>query len=111
MRCKNRDAWITKMRGTRQNRSTAKEADAVKDILWKAAENKWFQCPVGSRLLFFCFPERYHTQALRGVRIMFTDMGPSSRRQQPPLKPDEQQVLRKKVKKFLKKKYVAPYQG
>ena len=42
---------------------------------------------------------------------MFTDKGPSSRRQQPPLKPDEKQVLRKKVKKFLERKYVAPYQG
>jgi hypothetical protein len=42
---------------------------------------------------------------------MFTDKGPSSWRQQPPLKPAKQQVLRKKVKKFLKRKYVAPYQG
>jgi hypothetical protein len=111
MRCKHGDAWITKMRDTRWNRSTAKEVDPMKDVLWRAAKNEWFQCPVDSRLLFFCFPERYHTQALWGVRIMFTNKGPSSRQQQPPLKPDEQQVLRKKVKKFLEKKYVAPYQG
>jgi hypothetical protein len=78
MRCKHGDAWITKMRDTRRNRSTAEEADAMKDILRRAAKNKWFQCPVGSRLLFFCFPECYHTQALRGIRIMFTDKGPSS---------------------------------
>jgi len=42
---------------------------------------------------------------------MFTDKGPESRRRQPPLKPDEKQVLRKKVKKFLERKYVAPYRG
>ena len=42
---------------------------------------------------------------------MFTNKGPSSRRQQPPLKPDEKQVLRKKVKKFLERGHIAPYQG
>jgi hypothetical protein len=39
---------------------------------------------------------------------MFTNKGPTSRRQQPPLKSDEKQVLRKKVKKSLEQKYVAP---
>ena len=103
--------WTTKMHDAKKNRNTAEEAEGVRNILWQASENKWFQCSVGSRLLFFRFPQRYRTQALRGVRIMFTDKGPSSRRQQPPLKPDEKQVLRKKVKKFLKRGYVAPYQG
>jgi hypothetical protein len=42
---------------------------------------------------------------------MFTDKGLSSRRQQLPLKPDEKQVLRKKVKKFLERGYVAPSRG
>ena len=42
---------------------------------------------------------------------MFTDKGPESLRRQPPLQPDEKQVLRKKVKKFLERKYVAPYRG
>ena len=103
--------WLDKMRNPTMNRNTAEEAEGMRDILWRASENEWFQCPIGSRLLFFRFPRRYRTQALRGVRIMFTDKGPSSRRQQPPLKPDEKQVLRKKVKKFLERKYVAPYQG
>jgi hypothetical protein len=35
------------------------------------------------------------------VRVMFTDKGPSLRRQQPPLKPDEKEVLRKKIKNFV----------
>ena len=42
---------------------------------------------------------------------MFTNKGPSSRRQQPPLKPDKKQVLGKKVKKFLKRGYIVPYRG
>ena len=42
---------------------------------------------------------------------MFTNKGPTSRRLQPPLQPDEKQVLRKKVKKYLERKYITPYQG
>ncbi|KAL3826345.1 hypothetical protein ACHAXA_003669 [Cyclostephanos tholiformis] len=103
--------WLDRMRNPTMNRNTAEEAKGMRDILWQASENEWFQCPIGSRLLFFCFPRRYHTQALRGVRIMFTDKGPSSRRQQPPLKPNAKQVLRNKVKKFLERRYVTPYQG
>jgi hypothetical protein len=48
---------------------------------------------------------------LRGVRVLFTDKGPQYCHPQPPLKPNKQQVLRKKVKKFIDKKYVTPYQG
>ena len=111
MRHNHGPSWLDKMRNPKTNRNTAEEAEGMRDILWRASENEWFQCPIGSRLLFFRFPRRYRTQALRGVRIMFTDKGPTSRRQQPPLNPDEKQVLRKKVKKFLERKYVAPYQG
>ncbi len=50
-------------------------------------------------------------QALQGVWVLFTDKGPQYCHPQPPLKPDEQLVLRKKVKKFINKKYVTPYQG
>ena len=103
--------WITKMRDAKMQRNLIEEIEGMRDILWRAAENEWFQCPVGSILLFFRFPSRYRKQALRGVRIMFTDKGPDSLRRQPPLQPDEKQVLRKKVKKFLERKYVSPYQG
>jgi hypothetical protein len=103
--------WTTKMRDIKMQQNLVEEAEGMRDILWRAAENKWFQCPVGSRLLFFRFPPRYRKQALRGVRIMFTDRGPESRRRQPPLQHDEKQVLKKKVKKFLERKYVAPYRG
>ena len=103
--------WITKMRDTKMQINLVEEVEGMRDILWRATENGWFQCPVGSRLLFFRFPPRYRKQALRGVRIMFTDKGPESLRRQPPLQPDEKQVLRKKVKKFLERKYEAPYRG
>jgi hypothetical protein len=99
------------MRDAKMQRNLIEEIEGMRDILWRAAENEWFQCPVRSILLFFRFPSRYRKQALRGVRIMFTDKGPDSLRRQPPLQPDEKQVLRKKVKKFLERKYVSPYQG
>jgi hypothetical protein len=103
--------WITKMQDNKMQRNLVEEVEGMRDILWRAAENEWFQCPVGSRLLFFRFPSQYCKQALRGVRIMFTDKGPESLRRQPPLQPNEKQVLRKKMKKFLERKYVAPYRG
>ena len=56
--------WLDKMRNPTVNRNTAEEAEAMQDILWRASENEWFQCPIGSRLLFFRFPQRYRTQAL-----------------------------------------------
>jgi hypothetical protein len=39
---------------------------------------------------------------------VFTDKRPSLRRQQSSLKPDEKEVLRKKIKKFVEQKYIAP---
>ncbi len=93
------------------NRNTAEEADGIQDIFWRASKNKWFQCPIGSRLIFFRFPIHYRTQTLQGVWVLFTDKGPQYHHPQPPLKPNEQQVLRKKVKKLIDKKYVTPCQG
>jgi hypothetical protein len=84
---------------------------AIQDILWRAASNTWFEYPLGSRLIFFRFPARYQTEAKRGVRVFFTKKGPSSRRRQPPLKPDEKAILRKKLLKFIDKGYLAPHVG
>ena len=84
---------------------------AIHDILWRAASNTWFEYPLGSRLIFFRFPERYRTEAKRGVKVFFTSKGSSSRRRQPPLKPDEKAILRKKLLKFINKGYLAPHVG
>jgi hypothetical protein len=56
------------------------DAEAVFDILWRAAKNDWFKYTLGSRLIFFQFPARYCTQAKRGVKVMYTCKGPSARR-------------------------------
>jgi hypothetical protein len=98
--------WSAKSRVP--NSGAGKDAEAIHDILWQATENDWFEYPLGSRLIFFRFPACYCTQAKQGVRVMFTDKGPSLRRQQPLLKPDEKEVLCKKITKFVEQKYIAP---
>jgi hypothetical protein len=86
-------------------------AEAVFDILWQAAKNDWFKYPLGSRLIFFQFPARYCTQAKRVVKMMYTCKGPSARRRQPPLKPNEKAILKRKIIKFVGKKYLVPLVG
>ena len=84
---------------------------AIHNILWRAASNTWFEYLLGSRLIFFCFPERYRTEAKWGVKVFFTSKGPSSQWRQPPLKPDEKAILRKKLLKSINKGYLAPHVG
>jgi hypothetical protein len=62
-----------------ENSGAAKDADAIRDILWRTTENDWFEYPLGSSLIFFRFPARYRTQAKQGVKVMFTCKGPSSK--------------------------------
>jgi hypothetical protein len=80
----------------------------MQDIMWQAANNNWFEYPMGSRFLYFCFPACYRTQALEGVRVFYKGAGPTSKRKQPPLQPKEQALLGKKIKKFIDKKYITP---
>jgi hypothetical protein len=101
--------WVKQARGG--NVKALEDAEAVHDILWCSARNDWFEYPLGSRLIFFCFPACYQTQAKRGVKVLYTRKGPSSRRQQPPLKPDKKAILKKKIIKFVGKKYLAPPVG
>ncbi len=83
----------------------------MREILWQAAENDWFEYPMGSRQLHFCFPARYQVQALEGVHVLFTADGPTSMRSQPPLGEEEKKVLQKKIKSFAVKGYIAPIEG
>ncbi len=62
-----------------KNRGAKLEVEAMEEILWWAAENKWFEYPLGSTLLYFHFPTRFRTQALEGVRVYYTDEGPTSK--------------------------------
>ena len=80
----------------------------MREILWRAINNDWFEYPAESQLLFFQFPARYATQALEGVRVMYTGAHPTSMERQPQMKEDVRQVLQKKIKKMINKGYIAP---
>jgi hypothetical protein len=101
--------WPEKLRSG--NTATAEDVEAIRDILWRASINDWFEYPFGLRLIFFRFPAWYRSQAKRGVKVMFTCKGPSSKRCQPLLKADEKEVLQAKIRKFVERKYIAPPSG
>jgi len=54
------------------------DLDAIRDILWRAAQNTWFDYPSGSRLLYWRFPIKYQRQARDGVPVYFIEEGPTS---------------------------------
>ncbi len=101
--------WVKRVKGG--NTKALEDMEAIHDVLWRATRNDWFEYPLGSRLIFFRFPTRYRTQAKRGVKVFYTCKGPSSRQRQPPLKPDEKAILKKKILKFVGKSYLAPPVG
>jgi len=91
--------WTEKLNQGKSN--LIEDVQAIQLILWRAGSNNWFEYPYGSSLLFFCFPARYRTQAKQGVRVMFTCKGPTSGYPQPRLKPDEKEVMKKKIRKLI----------
>jgi hypothetical protein len=46
--------WTTKIRIS--GLADGKDTNAIRDILWRAAGNDWFEYPTGLRLIFFHFP-------------------------------------------------------
>jgi hypothetical protein len=56
----------------------------------------------------FASPSAIASKQKRGVCVIYVEKGPISKRRQPPLKPDEKEVLRNKIIKFIERKYIAP---
>jgi hypothetical protein len=82
--------------------------EAMQEIVRRSTGNDWFEYPAGSRLHYFRFPIRYQFQARDGTSIFFKDRGPTLMRCQPNLGPEEWEVLRTKILKFIKKGYIVP---
>jgi hypothetical protein len=76
-----------------------------------ASKNNWYEYPMGSWLLYFHFSPCYQRQALSGAPVFYMMPGPTMRRKQPPLAPDEKKVPRKKIIKFMAKGYIGPIEG
>jgi hypothetical protein len=93
------------------NRGASVKVEAAHEILWCTSENGWFEYPMGSQSLYFCFPHRYQSQALSGVKVCYITPGPKSKRQQPPLEADKETVIKKKIQKFVAKGFIAPVTG
>jgi hypothetical protein len=110
MKSKFGPGWLNTARTTSapRHQAAADELEAIQEILWRTAGNDWFEYPLGSRLLFFRFPKRYRSQALHGVRVMYTGEKPSSWQSQPPFTAEAKLVLQKKIGKFVAKGYIAP---
>jgi hypothetical protein len=96
--------WVKAGRRRGGNRGAVVKVEAACKILWRATENDWFEYLLGSRLLYFGFPYQYRTQALSGVKVNFIKEGP-------PLGVDEKEVFKKKIVKFVAKRYIAPILG
>ena len=88
------------------NKGLVDELDAMRDILWRASHNSWFEYPSGSRLIHFRFPKKYRNEARDGVPIYFLGKGPTSMRRQRQAGSEETAVLREKILKIIQKRYV-----
>jgi hypothetical protein len=56
---------------------------------------------MGTRILYFCFPTRYHSQPMSGVQVCYMQEGPTSKQPQLPLVVDEKAVLKKNTCAYL----------
>jgi hypothetical protein len=93
------------------NQTSAKvvvDVAAMREIVWRAANNDWFEYPMGSRLQYFRFPIKYQILARDGVPTFFLQPGPSQRLPQLNPTPEAKVVLRDKLSKMIKKAYIAP---
>ena len=106
--CRDCIRYLVKKHGGGWSRQAKAEVDraAMREILWRAANNEWFEFPFGSRLHFFRFPARYQALARDGVPNFFISSGPTQRRPQPAPTPEATEILRGKLAKMIQRKYL-----
>lgn len=85
-----------------------RDREAIREIVWRAANNEWFEYPFGSRLHFFRFPKKYVSLARDGVPNFFIAPGPRCIRPQPTPTPEAALVLKEKIGKMIKRRYLVP---
>ena len=82
------------------------DLEGVSDIMWRAFNADWFNYPVGSRLHFMRFPEKYRNLARDGAPVYFESEGPTQKRPQRDMPEDAKEVLREKLADVIAKKYL-----
>ncbi len=92
-----------------QCKGGSSEADvtAMREIVWRASNNGWFEYPFGSRLHFFWFPRKYSNLARDGVPNLFVRPGPRQLHPQPPPTLEAKAVLKDKVTTMLRRGYLS----
>jgi hypothetical protein len=60
------------------------ETDRIREVLWRATCNDWFEYPTRSRIHYWHFPKCYQSEVRDGVKIWFRAEGPSLMRPQAP---------------------------
>jgi hypothetical protein len=107
LKARHGDAWSV---GGTNGRKPKVQDDvvAMREIMWRAAYNEWFEYPCGSRLHYFRFPTKYQNLARDGVPNFFIQPGPVQRLPQPTPAPEATVVLRDKIAKMINKGYIAP---
>ena len=89
-------------------REVTRDLAAIGDILWRANHNDWFEYPAGSRLKFFRFAKKYRKLARDGVPVFFAEPGPQLLTPQRDMPDEQKAVLREKLQKVIKKRYMRP---
>ena len=74
--------------------------------MWRCVGNSWFEYDRGSRLMYFRFPKKYRNLARDGVPCYFLEPGPNRIMAQRRHGEKETAVLRDKILKVIKKRYL-----
>jgi hypothetical protein len=103
--------WERQPRRKRGGERTKLDCDqgAINSMLWHSTHTNWFEFNAGSRLVHFCFPERYRKEARDGVKVFFERPGPTTRKKQPIIKDVTiHRKTKEKISKVLKQRYLLP---
>ena len=109
LRRKHGPSWfepITKVNPNNKERS--RDRAAARDLLWRVCNNDWFEYPYGSRLFYNRYPTKYRREARDGVKVYFTGPAPTKKKSQPTMPPEETKILRSKLLKMIKRRYIVP---
>jgi hypothetical protein len=80
---------------------------AIAGILWHLPHTSWFEFNLGSRLIFFWFPNQYREIAQDGVRVFFERPGQTMREAQPNISdPKVRKIAKEKILKVVRRWYL-----
>ncbi len=83
------------------------DLEAIAGILWHSSHTSWFEFNLGSRLIFFQFPNQYWEMVQDGVRVFFKCPGPTTREAQPNISdPKVREMAKEKIIKVVRQWYL-----